>query len=139
MTNNVNNIDDLFLKFICDFINKDKQDRLIELFSKKKNWRKIEMAFHTSLYFDTKKLIELKPSEQNTNFIYQRMIELGADENCISFLDYLNEKDYSFDLKTKLANSVGFLIETVLYCPTNKVGYFEGGLAKDRYIIKSDE
>jgi hypothetical protein len=132
-------INDLFLKFIYDFIKKDKQDRLIQFLNKEKNWHKIENEFHTSLCFDTKKLIEIKPSEQYADIIYLRMKELGATENCFSLLDYLNEKEYVLDLKTKLANSVGFLIETILYCPTKKVGYFEGGHAKDRYILKSIE
>src|SRR5687768_5213740 len=117
MRKNSDDIDGLFVGFIGDFIIKDKQDRITQFFSKKKNWWKVRIEFHTSLCFDPKKLIEIKPNEQYADFIYLRMKELGATEDSISFLDYLDDKQYQFDLKEKLTNSVGFLIETIIYCP----------------------
>jgi hypothetical protein len=138
MKTDFGNPENTFRAFIHDFIDKDKQDRLIQFLSKQKNWWKLKIEFHTSSCFDLKKLVDIKPNEQYSDSIYLRMKELGATENCISLLDYLDGEEYNFDLKEKLADRVGYLIETIIYCPASKVGYFEGGHAKDRYIIKAN-
>ena len=139
MTEPLKNTEKVFEKFILDFIVKDKQDRLTQFLAKRKNWWKLKNEFHTSSCFDTKKLVEIKPNEQYADLIYLRMKELGASENCISLLNYIDDEEYECNLKQKLSDTVGFLIETILYCPTSKVGYFEGGHAKDRYIMKSTQ
>ena len=127
----------VFKNFIGDFVIKDKQDRLSVFLEKEKNWWKLKNEFHTSSCFDPKKLVDIKPNDHYAEPIYGKMKELGATENCISLLDYLNNNDCDFQLKIKLMDCVGFLIETILYCPKTKVGYFEGGHAKDRFILKS--
>lgn len=129
-------IQTVFKNFISDFVSKDKQDRLAQFFQKEKNWWKLKNEFHTSSCFDSKKLVDIKPSDQYADSIHVKMKELGATESCISLLDYLDNNEYQFDLKQKLTDCVGFLIETILYCPKTKVGYFEGGHAKDRFILK---
>lgn len=131
-------IEIIFKNFISDFVSKDKKDRLAQFLEKEKNWWKLKNEFHTSTCFDPKKLIDIKPSDQYAAQVYLKMNELGATEQCISLLDYLDNNNYKFDLKQKLADSVGFLVETILYCPETKVGYFEGGHAKDRYVLKSE-
>jgi len=125
-----------FKTFISDFVLKDKQDRLAQFLEKEKNWWKLKNEFHTSSCFDLKQLVEIKPSDQYAEPIYSKMKELGATGDCVSLLDYLDNNEYQFYLKQKLTDCVGFLIETILYCPKTKVGYFEGGHAKDRYILK---
>ena len=126
----------IFRTFISDFVLKDKQDRLKQFFEKEKNWWKLKNEFHTSSCFDLKKLVDIKPSDQYADQIYIKMKAFGATENCVSLLDYLGNSEYQFDLNLKLKDCVGFLIETILYCPKTKLGYFEGGHAKDRYILK---
>lgn len=126
----------IFRTFIDDFVLKDKQDRLKHFFEKEKNWWKLKNEFHTSSSFDLKTLVDIKPSDHYADQIYAKMKSLGATENCVSLLDYLDNNEYQFDLKLKLNDCVGFLIETILYCPKTKIGYFEGGHAKDRYILK---
>ncbi len=126
----------IFRTFINDFVLKDKQDRFKQFFEKEKNWWKLKTEFHTSSCFDLKKLVDIKPNDHYADPIYVKMKALGATENCVSLLDYLDNNEYQFDLKQKLNDCVGFLIETILLCPKTKVGYFEGGHAKDRYILK---
>lgn len=136
MTYNSEKTEEIFKNFIETFVLKDKQDRLLQFFGNKKNWWKVKIEFHTSSHFNKKKLLEIKPSEQYADLIYLKMKELGATEDCISLLDYLDNGNSNYNLKEKLADTVGFLIETVLFCPKTKVGYFEGGHAKDRCILK---
>jgi len=136
MTYNSEEVESIIENFIKDFVLKDKQDRISNFLANKKNWWKIRIEFHTSVHFDNKKLIEIKPNEQYANQIYLKMKELGATEDCVSLLDYLKNENCNYKLEQKLSDTVGFLIETVLFCPKTKVGYFEGGHAKDRYILK---
>ena len=133
----MNEINVIFQNFITEFVSKDKQSRLMQFFQKNKNWWKLKNEFHSSTCFDPKKLVVINSNEQFAGSIYLRLKELGATEQCISLLDFIDNNEYQFDLKQKLTDCVGFLIETIVYCPTTKVGYFEGGHAKDRYILKS--
>ena len=136
MTEHLNDdIGIIFRTFIDDFVLKDKQDRLKQFFEKGKNWGKLKNEFHTSSCFDVKRLVDIKPNDHYADSIYLKMKAIGATENCVSLLDYLENNEYHFDLEAKLNDCVGFLIETILYCPKTKVGYFEGGHAKDRYIL----
>jgi len=137
MIENSEEIEFIFENFIETFILKEKQERLNGFLGKKKNWWKLKLEFHSSSAFDTKKLIEIKPNDQYAEQIYIQMKELGANENCISLLEYLDNKPHKFTLKEKLKETVGFLCETILYCSETKIGYFEGGHPKDRFILKA--
>lgn len=131
------NIEQIFLNFVKDFVIKDKQDRILQFFQNKKNWWKIKIEFHTSNPFDSKKILEIEPNQQYADKIYLKLKKLGTQEDCLSLLDYLNNEPYSCKLEDKLSDTVGFLYETIIYCPATKTGYYEGGHAKDRYILKS--
>lgn len=137
MTKLEENIDQIFMNFVSDFVIKDKQDRILQFYRNKKNWWKIKIEFHTSNPFDTRKLVEIEPSQQYADKIYSKMKSFGTKEECFSLLDYLNDEPYNCKLDEKLSDTVGFLFETIIYCPKTKTGYFEGGHAKDRYILKS--
>jgi len=136
MTKLEENIDQTFIIFITDFVAKDKQDRILLFYKNKKNWWKIKIEFHTSNPFDKKRLLEIIPNEQYADKIYLKMKSLGTKEECFSLLDYLSDEPYNCKLEEKLLDTVGFLFETIIYCPKTKTGYFEGGHAKDRYILK---
>lgn len=136
MTERLGNIDQIFINFIHDFILKDKQDRILIFYKNKKNWWKITNEFHTSNPFDKRRIIEIKPSEQYADKIYLYLKKEGTTEDFISLLDYLNDENYTCLLRDKLSDTVGFLIETILYCPKTRTGYYEGGHAKDRYLLK---
>ncbi len=137
MTKVEENIDQVFINFVKDFVDKDKQDRILLFYKNKKNWWKIKNEFHTSNPFDSKKILDIEPNQQYADRIYLMMKTFGTKEECFSLLDYLNNEPFSCRLKDKLSDTVGFLIETIIYCPTTRTGYFEGGHAKDRYILKS--
>jgi len=137
MTKGEENIEQVFLNFVKEFIKKDKQDRILQFYKNKKNWWKIKNEFHTSNPFDSKKLLEIEPSQQYSDNILMKLKKIGAQDDCLSLLDYLKDEPYNCKLKDKLSDTVGFLSETILYCPKTKTGYFEGGHAKDRYILKS--
>lgn len=132
----MSSIESIFNDFVDNYVAKEKRNRITQFYTKKKNWWKIAIEFHTSNVFDKNVLLEIKPSEQIGDLIYKRMKDLGAKNECYSILDYLNDKNYNYSLQTKLNETVGMLCETVLYCPISKVGYFEGGHAKDRFIFK---
>jgi hypothetical protein len=136
MTKVEENIEQIFIEFVKDFVTKDKQDRILQFYKSKKNWWKIKLEFHTSNPFDSKKIIEIEPNQQYADKIYLKLKKLGTQDDCFSLLDYLNNEQYNCNLETKLSDTVGFLIETILYCPRTKTGYFEGGHAKDRYILR---
>lgn len=131
------NIEQIFVNFVKDFVAKDKQDRILQFFQNKKDWWKIKIEFHTSNPFDSKKILEIEPNQQYADNIYVKLKKLGTKEECLSLLDYLNNETYNCKLEDKLADTVGFLYETIIYCPATKTGYFESGHAKDRYILKS--
>jgi len=137
MTKEEENIEQVFVNIVKEFVIKDKQDRILQFFKNKKNWWKIKIEFHTSNPFDRKKIFEIESNQQYADKIYLKLKKLGTHEDCFSLLDYLNNEPYNYKLEDKLSDTVGFLYETILYCPTSKTGYFEGGHAKDRYILKS--
>jgi hypothetical protein len=130
------NIDQIFINFISDFVAKDKQERILLFYKNKKNWWKIKNEFHTSNPFDKGKIVAIEPNQQYADKIYLKMQSLGTKEECFLLLDYLNDEPYKCNLEEKLSDTVGFLVETIIYCPKTKTGYFEGGHAKDRYILK---
>lgn len=136
MNKNSIEIEKIFEKFILDFVKKDKQDRVLQFLKKEKNWWKIKNEFHSSTLFHKYVLKQIKPNEQYSESIYEELKKLGAESKCYSLLDYLENKEYSYNLSKKLSDSVGFLIETIIYCPKSGIGYYEGGHAKDRYILK---
>ncbi|MBP7262150.1 MAG: hypothetical protein KBB37_12775 [Bacteroidia bacterium] len=131
------NIEQIFIDFVKDFVTKEKQDRILQFLQNKKNWWKIKTEFHSSTPFDKRKLVEIEPNQQYADKIYLKMKSFGTKEECFSLLDYLNDEPYNCKLEEKLSLTVGFLFETIIYCPNTKTGYFEGGHAKDRYILKS--
>jgi len=136
MNTNSTDIIEIFNYFILNFIKKNKQERLLKFLSKKQNWWKITNEFHSSYLFDEKVLHEIKPNKQNSNSIYNELRKLGAEVECFSMLDYLDNNKYQYNLSEKLDDTVGFLIETILYCPKSQLGYFEGGHPKDRFILR---
>ena len=79
---------------------------------------------------------EIKPKEQYSEPIYNKLKKLGAETEYYALLDYLENNEYDYNLSGKLSDSVGFLVETIIYCPKSGIGYYEGGHAKDRYILK---
>lgn len=129
---------ELFAEFIRTFIKTDKQERLIGFLKKVKNWWKLENEFHTSTIFKNNVLVNIKPSEQYSEPIYSIMKKMGAEDECYSLMDFLRNEQHEWNLKSKLEDSVGFLVETVIYCPNSRTGYFEGGHAKDRYLLKGN-
>lgn len=136
MTKLEENIDQIFTNFVSDFVAKDKQERILLFYKNKKNWWKIKIEFHTSNPFDNRKIVAIEPKQQYADKIYLKLKSLGTKEECFSLLDYLNDEPYKCNLEEKLSDTVGFLFETIIYCPLTKTGYFEGGHAKDRYILK---
>ena len=137
MAKDLETVGPIFKDFIETFVLKDKQGRFLQFFEKEKNWWKLKLEFHTSVHLDNKVLVEIEPSNQYADSIYLKMKKMGASDDCISLLDYLDNKGYRYSLKEKLDDTVGFLCETILYCPESKIAYFEGGHAKDRYILSS--
>ncbi|NPD48171.1 hypothetical protein [Lentimicrobium sp. S6] len=136
MSKNSNDIKGIFEKFISDFVKKDKQERMFQFLKKEKNWWKIINEFHSSTPFDKSVLQDIKPNEQYSEPIFKQLRKLGAETECYSLLDYLDNNEYQFVLSEKLTDTVGFLVETIIFCPKSGIGYFEGGHAKDRFILK---
>ena len=132
----MNNFKEIFNDFVKSFIIKNRQERILSFQKKEKNWEKIINEFHTSFNFKKNVIVSIKPIEQYSEIIYMRMKEMGATDECYSLLDYFDGNEYKYSLSDKLDNTVGFLVETILYCPKSKIGYYEGGHAKDRYILK---
>ncbi len=125
-----------FINFINSFVSKNKQERLEQFFKKEKNWRKLENEFHSSSIFSELVLQKIDPNEQSSIEIYSILKKMGGEETCYSLIDYLKKEKHEWQLKDKLADSVGFLNETIIYCPNSNLGYFESGHAKDRFILK---
>ena len=138
MNKNSTDIKKIFEKFISDFVKKDKQDRVFQFLKKEKNWRKIINEFHSSTIFNKTVLREIKPNEQYSEPIYNKLKKLGAETECYSLLDYLENNEYEYLLSDKLSDTVGFLVETIIYCPKSGIGFYEGGHAKDRFILKKN-
>lgn len=135
MSDNSEYIIEIFKDFIKTFVRKDKQYRLSLFLDKKKRWRNLtDIEFHHSGNFDDAVLVAVKPD--TTDNIYEHMRSFGAKEKCYSLLDYLDGEEYECNLYDKLYERTGTCIETVLFCPDSRTGYFEGGHAKDRYILK---
>ena len=136
MNSNSTDIKEILKLFIINFIKKNKQERLLEFLNKEKNWWKIINEFHTSILFEDKVLQEIKSNEQESFAIYNKLKKMGAEEECFSLLDFLDNQKYQYKLAEKLDSTVGFLVETILYCPNSQLGYFEGGHAQDRFILR---
>lgn len=129
-------MNELFADFIRTFILTNKQERFLGFLKKEKNWWKLENEFHTSTAFKNDVLVKIEPSEQYSEPIYSMMKSMGAEDECYSLVDFLRNEQHQWNLKDKLDDSVGFLVETVIYCPNSRIGYFEGGHAKDRYLLR---
>lgn len=57
-------IEGILKEFIYDFIKKDKQDRLFNFLKKERNWWKLKNEFHSSTFFNPKRLWDVNPNEQ---------------------------------------------------------------------------
>jgi hypothetical protein len=57
MSKEEENIEQVFVNFVKEFVTKDKQDRILQFFKNKKNWWKIKIEFHTSNPFVSKKIL----------------------------------------------------------------------------------
>ena len=117
------------------YVAQNKKERLLYMAANPKRRVEIKHQLHTSEIFDTKVLREIKSSEQSAEKIYALMKKLGAEDSCyvISNLSVIDSKEIK--LKDGLDQVVGYTVETLLFCPKSKIGYFEGGHPKDRYIL----
>ena len=78
-------------------------------------------------------------SAQDTDIFEDAIRRLGAEEKCYALGEDVDEDEHEGTLQgleSSLQACVGNSTETVLYCPKNRIGYFEGGHAKDRFVLK---
>jgi hypothetical protein len=118
------------------FVEPARQERVEFLLSKPKRRFNGIHEFHTSQILNPKCLVEIPGNQQYAPQIYSRMRELGAGDRC-----YVVSANDDFDaseirLADALEQCVGFCVETILISSEGNVGYFEGGHAKDRYILR---
>lgn len=133
----MNEVEEFFKDFIKRFVKQNKRERILQFLNKEKNWKKIINEFHSSNIFENKVLKEINPNKQDSESIYDILKTLGAEDECYSLLDYLENVESKWALLDKLEDSVGFTVETIIYCSKSKLGYYEGGHSKDRYILKA--
>jgi len=122
-------------KLIDLYVAPAKRERVSLLLSKPKGRLRGIHEFHTSSVFDEGCLVEIPGRDQSVDSIFRALQKLGAGTECyaVSLDDDLDGRIHS--LPGALEEVVGSLCETVLFCPDGPVGYFEGGHAKDRYIL----
>jgi hypothetical protein len=113
-----------------------KIDRLLFFASKSKRRPQLIEAIHTSEFLDRAAIVELANPDFSAETVLVQMLSLGPDQECyaLSALGSLDGK--VLPLKEALAEIVGYTVETVLFCPVRRVGYYEGGHAKDRCILR---
>ena len=124
-----------FADFIDNYVVPSSRERLHYLLSKPKRRDEILGNFHTGNLFDPRclRLIPPAPAQRHAGEIERLMRKLGASSQCYAF-SFIESLDGNVDLKMALEESIGFCIETIIYCPQSKVAYWEGGHC-DRWIL----
>jgi hypothetical protein len=104
--------------------------------SKPKKRPQLINVIHTSEFLDPAVVVPLTNRAPSAEAVLAQMLSLGAETDCyaLSAMDELDDK--VLPLQEALAQTVGYTVETVLFCPTSRVGYYEGGHAKDRCIVR---
>jgi hypothetical protein len=117
------------------FVAPHRRERIDFLLSKPSKRTKGLWEFHESSIFEQRCLIEIPGADQNDSRILELMRSMGAKTECyaISMLKSLDGQLLS--LESALLEAVGSTMETVLFCPESAVGYYEGGHAKNRYLL----
>lgn len=126
----------IFKDFIRAFVRKQSRERILYFLERGKKWWLINHHFHSSVIFNEKVLFPIKPKHQFAEAIYEYMLFFGCSKTCISLLNFLENKEYKFDLEYGLNDAVGHCCETILFCPDKMIAYYEGGHPHDRYILR---
>ncbi len=130
---------ELFKQVIDLFCQKVKRERLQGFLAKPKRHIQLINEFHSSSVFEQSVLRDIPGSEQTPEGIYLIMKALGSGDECFDILETLDENCSSQSLRKALKDCVGSLCETVLFCPEAGIAYYEGGHAKDRYILQRNK
>jgi hypothetical protein len=123
-------------QIISLFVAPARRERIEFLLSRPKRRQEGVYEFHTSQILNPKCLVEIPGSQQHATEIHSQMRELGAGVQCyiISAIDDLDASELS--LADALEQCVGYTVETILISSAGKVGYFEGGHGRDRFILR---
>ncbi len=127
----------LLSDFIEDFVAPPNRARLYYLLSKPKRRREVVGALCRESHLDEQYMHPVPKCEQGVSEIYAKLRKLGAPTRCFVFDvrdEYGNEIKESTDLKDALEACVGLCGGTILYCPKEKLGYWEAHHC-DRYIL----
>ena len=88
------------------------------------------------LLFDSKWLIEIPKSKQNSEDVHAAMVRLGAPERCHVLSTHRDKDGAEMLLKDALEMVVcKWLCGIVLISIPDRLGYYEGEDYEDRYII----
>lgn len=113
-----------------------RRERMLYIASRPKRRGQLIHIIHESSFLDPSVMVNIPSSSQTTEGILKQMQTLGAESECyaISALKEIDGK--SISLVDGLERTVGNTVETILFCPKSRIGYYEGGHMKDRYILK---
>ena len=113
-----------------------KVDRLLLLAAKPKRRPDLINAIHTSEFLDPRVMVPLTNPAPSAEAVLAQILSLGAEEDCYALSGIEGLDDKVLPLREALAQTVGYTIETVLFCPVSRIGYYEGGHAKDRCVVR---
>ena len=127
---------DQLAAFIDTFVSPRWKPRLLGFAASAKRRDDVISELHGSAPLDERWLVPIPGPDQHAGAIHAKLVSLGAPGECwcLSVIDSINEK--VLPLPQALEECVGFLCETVLFCSQESLGYYEGGHARDRYILR---
>lgn len=128
----------LLSDFIEDFVAPSDRARMYYLLSKPNRRSEVIHDLCYEFHLDPRYLRPIPKGEQSASEIYARLRKLGAPTCCFAF----NLRDDSgnewikmaTDLETVLERCVGWWGGVILYCPQEKLGYWEEHHG-DRWIL----
>lgn len=125
------------------FARDEVRDRLLYFVGKPKRRSELLEILHTSKFLEPSVLVPLTAASNvpsrgvAVSAVLAQMRGLGASKNCygISLLTTLDGR--TLPLAEALDECFMNTVETLLFDPVGKLGYFEGGHPNDRFILRS--
>jgi hypothetical protein len=125
------------------FAREEIRERLLHFVDRPKRRSDLLKALHTSNFFKPSVLVSLNQTcnvqsrDDGIVAVLAQMHQLGVAKSCcvISVLPTLEGR--TFPLAVALDACFFNTVESLLFDPTSNVGYFEGGHANDRFILRA--
>ena len=118
------------------FVARPKQERLIELLAKPKRRRDILMTLPHFHDLDPRFAVRVPSAQQSSSEILKLLRARGAPADCYILSEKKALDGQTLPLDAALDAVVGRGMGTLLSCIPGRLGYFEGEVSGERYVLE---